>query len=88
MEFSREMCLVREWSLPGEVPAMKIFIVENFGLITNKTILEAFLSEAVDLQEQNNNVDGHTELVTKYNIEDGSLLLRIFFNGKFVLEIM
>lgn len=50
MEFSREMCLVRERSLPG---AMKIFIVENFGLITNKTILEAFRFEAVDLQEQN-----------------------------------
>jgi hypothetical protein len=51
MEFSREICLVRRSSLPIEVPGlkMKIFTVENFGLMTNKTILEAFRFETVDM---------------------------------------
>jgi hypothetical protein len=90
MEFSKEMCLVRGWSLPGEVPVLKMFIVENFGLITNKSILEVFRyeTEMDDLKEQKDNIDGKTELVVKViiNRNDRSMLMRVFFNGKFVLE--
>lgn len=80
--------MVRGWSHPGEVPRLQMFVVENFGLITNKSILEVFRyeTEIDDLKEQNDILDGRTELVVKFIVNGCSLLIKIFFNGKLVLQ--
>lgn len=67
-----------------------MFEVESFGLITNKSIFMVFRYEMEidDLKEQNDNIDGKTESVVKIiiNRNDRSMLMRVFFNGKCVLE--
>jgi hypothetical protein len=72
----------------------RMFTVENYGLVMNNPIFEAFQYEMnpEDLKEQYDNEDGETELVVKYHRHPDhrrngeSLLIHIYFNGKFVFE--
>lgn len=78
----------------------RMFTVENYGLVMNNPIFEAFQYEMKpeDLKEQYDNEDGETELVVKYHLHHDhrrpdrcgrpseSLLIQIYFNGKFMFE--